>query len=471
VGELVRGGGSAGFVEVDELVGGQAEHLPEVGAVAPRGEQVADAGEGVPPLLEPADQLQAAEVGAPIDADPTAAFRRGEQPERLVLADGAHGHLGPAAEVVDGQRDLVVGIRAPGGGHGWTVTPFTVTVNNVTDLNTALLEVLRAETETPTLAYDGTPRRLSGGFWAELVAFRLCDAPEGWTGELVARVMPDPVIAGKESAFQAEVAAQGFPTPAVHLVGGPDDGLGRSFLVMDLARGGPLLDGLDGAGAIAALPRLARRLPVVLGEAMAALHRLDATPVRARLEDLADVAAFDLADFLARLREGATLLGREDLASAARWLEDNPPPPAPVVICHGDLHPFNLLVDLAGEVTVLDWSAGLLAPGAYDVAFTSLLLSEPPLAVPRPLAWATRGAGRLLARRFLRTYSREHGADLDPRSLRWHEGVVCLRSLEEVAGWVAAGELEAHRGHPWLISGPAFADRLTALTGTRIAAR
>jgi aminoglycoside phosphotransferase (APT) family kinase protein len=341
----------------------------------------------------------------------------------------------------------------------------------VTDLDDALLAVLRAETETPTLGYDGPPRRLSGGFWAELVAFRLRDAPEAWRGELVARVMPDPVIAGKESAFQAEVAAQGFPTPAVHLVGGPEDGLGRSFLVMDLARGGPLLDGLDGAAAIVALPRLARRLPAVLGEAMAALHRLDAAPVRARLGGLEDAGAVTLADFLARLRDGATLLGREDLASAARWLEDNPPPPAPEVICHGDLHPFNLLVDPDGSVTVLDWSAGLLAPGAYDVAFTSLLLAEPPIAVPRPLAWATRGAGRLLARRFLRTYAQELGADIDLGSLRWHEGVVCLRSLVEVAGWVAAGELDAHRGHPWLLLGPGFAERLTALTGTPVAPR
>jgi aminoglycoside phosphotransferase (APT) family kinase protein len=341
----------------------------------------------------------------------------------------------------------------------------------VNDLESRLLGVLRAASKTPMLEFDGPPHRLSGGFWAELVAFRLRDAPDGWRGDLVARVMPDPAIAGKESAIQAEVAAQGYRTPRVHLVGGPHDGLGEAFMVMDLADGGPLLEGLDGGRAIAALPRLARRLPTALGEAMAALHRLDVAPVRARLTTLDGAGAFQVPDYLARLRERATFLNRDDLASAAGWLEANPLAPAPEVICHGDLHPFNLLVDDSGAVTVLDWSAGLLAPGTYDVAFTSLLLSEPPLVVPRLASPLIRGAGRLLARRFQRTYTRELGRGIDPASLRWHEGIVCLRALVEVAGWVAAGEVETHGAHPWLISGPAFARRLGRLTGAAVAAR
>jgi hypothetical protein len=79
-------------------------------------------------------------------------------------------------------------------------------VNNLvtgagTRLEDDLLEVLRAATSTPTLAFDGPPGRLTGGFWAELVSFRLRGAPPGWQGDLVARVMPDPRIAAKETAF------------------------------------------------------------------------------------------------------------------------------------------------------------------------------------------------------------------------------------------------------------------------------
>ena len=108
-GELVGGGGGAGFVEVDELVGFEAEDLAEVGAVAPGTDEVADAGEGVAAVLEAADQLEAGEVRAPVDADAAAAFGGGEQADGLVLADRAHREAGAGGELVDGQLDSVAG--------------------------------------------------------------------------------------------------------------------------------------------------------------------------------------------------------------------------------------------------------------------------------------------------------------------------------------------------------------------------
>lgn len=339
-----------------------------------------------------------------------------------------------------------------------------------TRLEDDLLDVLRAATATPALAFDTPPSRLTGGFWAELISFRLRGAPAGWEGDLVARVMPDPRIAAKETAMQSEVAAQGYPTPTVHLAGGPDDGLGRAFMVMDLATGGPLLGGLGGLGAVAALPRLARRLPDALGETMARLHGLDPAPVRARLTG-ADVGGLGITTVVSNAGESAALCDRADLVAAARWLEEHPPPTTPEVICHGDLHPFNLLVDAGGAVTVLDWSASLLGPAAYDMAFTGLVLAEPPVSVPRAFRPAVRVAGRWLARRFRKAYSRHATVDVDPETLRWYEGVVCLRALVEVAHWVAAGQVEERRGHPWLVSGPAFATRLSALTGKAVTPR
>ena len=171
------------------------------------------------------------------------------------------------------------------------------------------------------------------------------------------------------------------------------------------------------------------------------------------------------------LAASAALHERADLVAAAQWLEEHPPAPAREVVCHGDLHPFNLLVGPDGAVTVLDWSASLLASAAYDVAFTGLVLAEPPVGVPRALRPLVRGAGRWLARRFRRAYSGHAGADIDPAALRWHEGVVCLRALAEVAQWVAAGQVEERRGHPWLVSGPAFVARLSALTGSEVMPR
>lgn len=333
-----------------------------------------------------------------------------------------------------------------------------------------LLEVLRVATSTPELAYESAPTLLTGGFWAELVSFRLRGAPEPWGGPLVARLMPDAGIAAKETAIQSEVANLGFPTPKVHLAGGPDAGLGRAFMVMDLAAGGSMLGGLGGAGAIAALPRLARRLPDSLADTMARLHCLDVGPVRWRLtDDGAPVST--IAEVVAGLTAAGAATDRTDLESAGRWLTEHAPDLDAVVVCHGDLHPFNVLVDTDGTVTVLDWSASILAPAAYDLAFTGLVLAEPPVSVPGLLRPLVRGAGRALARRFRRRYAAATGAPIDEASLAWHEGVVCLRALVEVAGWVAGGTAEAKAGHPWLVAGPAFADRLAALTGVRVRSR
>jgi aminoglycoside phosphotransferase (APT) family kinase protein len=337
-----------------------------------------------------------------------------------------------------------------------------------TDLADRLIVVLRSVTGMPGLEYSRLPEPMHGGFWAELFSFSLADPPEGWPAELVARLMPDPGAARKETIVQSAVAAAGFPTPFVRASGGPDCGLGRAFMVMDLATGRPALSGLDGRVTPAGVARLLRQVPDLLAGSMARLHALDPDLVRGELEQVREVPV-SAAGQLTTLARFAAEFGRPDLVGAARWLADHRPAPSPDVICHGDLHPFNLLAD-GDRVTVLDWSTALLAPRAHDVGFTSLVLSEPPLRVPgweRPLV---RMAGRELARRFVRGYQRQTGTTIESGELRWHQAVGCLRALVEVARWVHEGVVGQHAGHPWLLSGPVFARRLATMTGAPVRA-
>jgi aminoglycoside phosphotransferase (APT) family kinase protein len=354
---------------------------------------------------------------------------------------------------------------------GWTIPGITVTVNTVTldtEVPARLLGALQRVTGISCLAYAREPEPLKGGFWADLYTFSLAHPPSGWPTELVARVMPDEGLARKETIVQATVAAAGYPTPAVRASGDSKTGLGRAFMVMDKANGASLLSGLNGLGVVTSAPRVVSRIPDLLATASAQLHDLDPEAVRVQFERIGVPAS--VGELLRTLHDASEQFGRADLVDASQWLLDHPPRPTPDVICHGDMHPFNLLVD-GDQITVLDWSTALLAPRAHDVAFTSLLLSEPPVLVPAPLRPIVRRIGAGIARRFVRVYQERTNVALDADELQWHRGVVCLRALVEVASWADSGIIDTRIGHPWLVTGPALANRLTTLTAVPVRSR
>ena len=136
------------------------------------------------------------------------------------------------------------------------------------------MAVLRSVTGSLSLTYARAPVPLTGGFWAELFAFSLARPPDGWPHDLVARMMPEASTARRETLVQAAVAAAGFPTPIVRAAGGPDDGLGRAFMVMDRAPGAPLLSGLSLTGALGRGPALFGEIPRLLASTMARRMRL-----------------------------------------------------------------------------------------------------------------------------------------------------------------------------------------------------
>lgn len=129
------------------------------------------------------------------------------------------------------------------------------------------------------------------------------------------------------------------------------------------------------------------------------------------------------------------------------------------------MHTVNVLVDQTGNITVLDWSAAVIAPRAYDCGFTSLMLAEPPLVVPGWLRPVLRRAGRWLSRRFLRAYESQAGVRVAPDVLAWFQALICVRALSEIANWAVAGDLANRAGHPWVINQAALGKRLLKITG------
>jgi aminoglycoside phosphotransferase (APT) family kinase protein len=330
-----------------------------------------------------------------------------------------------------------------------------------------LIELLRAEPGFEGAELAEPPQPLTGGFWASMSVLRLTGvAPPADT--LVLRVMPDPAFAAKEAVFQRETGAQGLPVPAIRLAGEAGGIVGDAFILMDHVPGHMSLEGLGGIGAIRRLPSLARRLPDLLGQVSAAVHALDPAPVQATLASSAVDAPTDPGGFLALLSEAAARLGRADLRAAASWLAGHPPPPGRQVIVHGDLHPFNLLID-GNRWTLLDWTNALIAHPAYDLAFTTLMLRNPPLAAAAPLRPAIAATGAILSRRFTAAYQRAGGSIPDRQSLDWYTSLHALHILIELDNLRhnSARSDHAHH-HPWNAFSPVATATLSRTTGTTI---
>jgi aminoglycoside phosphotransferase (APT) family kinase protein len=319
----------------------------------------------------------------------------------------------------------------------------------------ALLATLREATGDGALSFAQPPVALSGGYYAEILGFRLADPPAGLAGGLVARIVPDAAIGEWESTIQRAVAGQGFPTPAVRLTVPATSPLGRYLIVMDRVDGRPPIGGLDLdlVSTFRQVPTLLRRMPEHLAGVAAQLHALDPGPLAAQLEGLGGGVPTTVAAFVRREVELASAVDRTDLADAGERLLATEPLSPHRVIAHGDLHPFNLLMTRHGAVLV-DWTVALVADPAFTLAFTDLMLSHPPVPMPRGGATVLRPLGRSMAKRFLACYRAQVPAagQVDAERLDWHRRVHALRILVELAAWDQAGTRPAE--HPWLVLEP-----------------
>lgn len=315
--------------------------------------------------------------------------------------------------------------------------------SNTANTPERLLNALRRTTGIDDLDWATPPTPLSGGFWAEMFAVELEAPPAEWNGPLVARVMPDADTAAMETAIQRHAHRCGLPVPAIVAASGPTPELDQAWMLMEYDSGAPLLGGLTALEALRRAPTVFRGLPDLLARAASQLHRCPTSgPELDPYVERAGISAF-----LDRIADRATLVGRNDLAAAARLLATQSP--AEQVVCHGDLHPFNLLVS-GDSWTLIDWSTAVIADPHYDLGFTTLLLANPPLGGPTPLRLVAERLSRRLARRFLRTYAKESGRSVDADRLRWGQSVHAVRALTELAKWESDGSIEKHRGHPWI---------------------
>ncbi|HEV7524830.1 MAG TPA: phosphotransferase family protein [Acidimicrobiia bacterium] len=211
-------------------------------------------------------------------------------------------------------------------------------------------------------------RRLSGGASRETWSFDLVDAGGRRTGLVLRRDPAEHVgdhiaDSGRSTEYLlvSAAAAAGVAVPRVHTLLGPDDDLGRGF-VMDRVEGETIPRKILRDDAYAAARSL---LAAQCGEIAARIHAVDVTT-------LPRLPVLDAAAQLDQYRSLLDLLGEPHPAFelGLRWLSARipPPPPTPELV-HGDFRNGNFIVGPEGIRSVLDWELAHLGDPIEDLGW------------------------------------------------------------------------------------------------------
>jgi aminoglycoside phosphotransferase (APT) family kinase protein len=252
------------------------------------------------------------------------------------------------------------------------------------------------------------PSRAAGGrdYATYFVHFGGQHLPALWTGPLVARLTP---VAGRYEALRREArlqgwcADQGFPAPAVLAVVPPGEVAEGPVEVMRRLSGTTVADAIA-EGRAGLIDRLA-----------ALLADLHCVPVPSWAPQ--DDPAWSVAE--RRLALARFVVGKqadEGLLSALRRVEGLVPSlevPNPVV-CHGDFHPYNVLVD-GDQLGVIDWTDAGTGDRHADLSWATHIFEM--AALSSASNWAPE-ALRGFARSFLAAYTDKHAVE-PARLARW----------------------------------------------------
>jgi len=320
-----------------------------------------------------------------------------------------------------------------------------------TGLAERLLHYLRVAMQNAALAYAETPERITGGFDTAIFGFRLSGARPPFTEALVLRLFRASRPAAevkREAVVQNALVGIAYPAARVFLDETDPSFLNGPFLIMERLRGRTLGFGFErlGEGRSAAdlvrlileLPLRTRRMVALWSQAQLALHALPAEEFARALEAAGQSRGdFSLDAQLAVMQQLIAEAGLVGLAPGLAWLSAQRPAPVPNVVCHGDFHPFNILVEEERVTGVVDWTHVIITDPALDLGSALAITATVPIAAPRPLRPIFRAIMRTLGHAFVRAYCRSR--PLDARSLRYFEVFCCLRQLIWVGLAAAAG--------------------------------
>jgi aminoglycoside phosphotransferase (APT) family kinase protein len=291
------------------------------------------------------------------------------------------------------------------------------------DIEPELLQGVREAVGISDLNFADRPAPLSGGYNTRIFLVRLQDPPAELSGELVLRLFhgsSDVARAIREATVQETLARLGYPAPRVLARSAPGSRL--TFNLMQRVPGTMAVEGFGKASGqgvdfrpgllLRRLVRLYFELPRILADTQTRLHVLDPAPFTAALQGQDSAARLPtIADRLAVIETSIHHRKAMWLEPAWTWLARSLKADVQPVICHGDFHPFNVMVRDGTVTGVIDWSGVTLAEPAFDVGISRLAIAGIPLHVPRHLRKIVNGILYVLALRYCKEYCRRRPLD------------------------------------------------------------
>jgi aminoglycoside phosphotransferase (APT) family kinase protein len=340
-----------------------------------------------------------------------------------------------------------------------------------TEVAASLLAYLRRVLSVPDLSYAVAPTQITRGYDTLVFAFRLAGTPADLASPLVLRVFRDARSGERaryERAVHDAVVALGYPAPRILLAEPDDAALGRAFIIMERLPGRTMLEMFfrPSRAFFSLAPRLA--------EQHVRLHSLDPAPLSRALqgEGLGARTSIDL--FYEEVRQGIERARLDWLEPGMRWLTKRRPDERDGVICHGDFHPANMLMDRGAVTGIIDWAWVSVGPPEYDVGASVAIFSHGPIDLPGFLS----GPADLIRRRFIRRYVAEYQKrrPLDIDALNYYEALRSLGFLMQAGEhWQADAGVIARPAQPNPFADARQIDGIVArfheLTGVELAAR
>ena len=278
----------------------------------------------------------------------------------------------------------------------------------------------------PTAMIASTPENVSAATstWVWFVELSGVDVPPSLRGSQVLRIFrPDQAQqTSMEVALGATLASLGYPVANVLWTGNL---AGTHPAVLQRRLPGTMaMDSLKTTRVKSAIGGMARL--------QARLHQLPTASFDLRELSAEDYLAHDLAPRRAHV-------SAVDPTGTWEWLCGTAPSMTTPenVVCHGDFHPLNVLIDATGSMGVVDWTDACIADRHHDVGRTTSLYNLAYVLAASPVErMALRAVRKRIVAWHLKSYEAEARITLDPRRLAWWQAVHAFR------GWLQLCEVD-----------------------------